>query len=224
MSGSKETLARENLGLVHACCKRFSGKGIEYEELYSAGCLGLAKAADRFDGGLGYSFSTYAFPVIMGELKQLFRDSGSVKVSRSLRELSLKISRLNNENRLKNGRDLTVSELSDALGAAAEIITEALACSRPVLSLSVTDGEGEERCLEIPSPDIQYEITERLTLRRAVELLSGDDRKIIVLRYFKNRTQTQTASLLNMTQVQVSRREKKILLRLRRELLSGIDE
>ena len=183
MSKSENDLARENLGLVHACCRRFWGKGIEYEELYSAGCLGLAKA-----------------------------------VSRSLRELSLKISRINNENRLKSGRDLTVSELSEALGTGEEMIAQALACSRPVVPLSETDGEGEERRVEIPSPDIQYEITERLTLYQAVESLGADDRKIIVLRYFKNRTQVQTARLMNMTQVQVSRREKKILLILRSRL------
>ena len=218
MSKSENDLARENLGLVHACCRRFSGKGIEYEELYSAGCLGLAKAVNRFDESLGCRFSTYAFPVIMGELKQLFRGGGSVKVSRSLRELSLKISRINNENRLKSGRDLTVSELSEALETGEEMIAQALACSRPVIPLSETDGEGEERRVEIPSPDIQYEITERLTLYQAVESLGADDRKIIVLRYFKNRTQVQTARLMNMTQVQVSRREKKILLILRSRL------
>ena len=104
----KDRLARRHLGLVHACCKRFSGKGIEYEELYAAGCLGLTKAINNFDGERGLQVSTYAFPVIMGEIKRLFRDGGSVRVSRSLRELSLKISRLNNENELKNGEELTV--------------------------------------------------------------------------------------------------------------------
>ena len=215
MSGKNDLLAEEHLGLVRSCCKRFSGKGIEYEELYAAGCLGLTKAVNRFDESMGCRFSTYAFPVIMGEIKRLFRDGGSVKVSRSLRELALKINRLNNDNRLKNGCDLTISQLSKILGESPETITEAIACTRPSVSLNEQDSEGEERCIDLPSPDIQYEITERLSLYQALSNLEEKDRKIIDLRYFKSKTQTQTAKLLNMTQVQISRREKKILTTLR---------
>ena len=106
----KNKIAENNLGLVHACCKRFTGKGIEYDELYSAGCLGLAKAINNFDESRNCAFSTYAFPVIMGEIKRLFRDGGTVKVSRTLKELAVSIAKVNNESKLKNGCELTVSQ------------------------------------------------------------------------------------------------------------------
>ena len=211
LTADKNEVARNNLGLVHSCCRRFAGKGIEYEELYSAGCLGLAKAINNFDESRGLQFSTYAFPVIMGEIKRLFRDGGSVKVSRSLKELSLKISRINNEYSLKNGRDLTVSELSKMLGEPEELIVEAIGSAQIPLSLTVEPGEDGDQQLDIPVDDIQYEISERLSLYSAIDRLEEQDKKLISLRYFNNKTQVQTARALNMTQVQVSRREKKIL-------------
>ena len=212
----KNEFAKAHLGLVHACCNRFKGKGIEYEELYSAGCLGLAKALNNFDDSRGLQFSTYAFPVIMGELKRLFRDGGSVKVSRSLKELSLKISRINNEYSLKNGRELSVNELADKLCVTPEQITEALNSAQPAVSIDYEDDETAAPV--IPSPDTQYEITERLSLINATGTLEEKDRKIINLRYYQSKTQVQTAKILNMTQVQVSRREKKILTLIRQKM------
>ena len=212
----KNEFAKAHLGLVHACCNRFKGKGIEYEELYSAGCLGLAKAINNFDESRGLQFSTYAFPVIMGEIKRLFRDGGSVKVSRSLKELSLKISRINNEYSLKNGRELSVNELADKLCVTPEQITEALNSAQPAVSIDYEDDETAAPV--IPSPDIQYEITERLSLINAIGTLEEKDRKIINLRYYQSKTQVQTAKILNMTQVQVSRREKKILTIIRQKM------
>ena len=212
----KNEFAKAHLGLVHACCKRFKGKGIEYEELYSAGCLGLAKAINNFDESRGLQFSTYAFPVIMGEIKRLFRDGGSVKVSRSLKELSLKISRINNEYSLKNGRDLSVNELAEKLCVTPEQITEALNSAQPAVSIDYEDDETAAPV--IPSPDIQYEITERLSLINAIGTLEEKDRKIINLRYYQSKTQVQTAKILNMTQVQVSRREKKLLTLIRQKM------
>ena len=212
----KNEFAKAHLGLVHACCNRFKGKGIEYEELYSAGCLGLAKAINNFDDSRGLQFSTYAFPVIMGELKRLFRDGGSVKVSRSLKELSLKISRINNEYSLKNGRELSVNELADKLCVTPEQITEALNSAQPAVSIDYEDDETAAPV--IPSPDIQYEITERLSLINAIGTLEEKDRKIINLRYYQSKTQVQTAKILNMTQVQVSRREKKLLTLIRQKM------
>ena len=200
----KNKLADKNMGLVHACCKRFSGKGIEYEELFASGCLGLAKAINNFDESRNLQFSTYAFPVIMGEIKRLFRDGGAVRVSRTLKELSLAISRLNNESKLKNGRELTVSEIIDALNS-----------TRVPLSLTAEyDSEGNPQ-LDVPTDDIQDEISERLSLEQAVKSLCETDRKIIQLRYYRSKTQTQTAKILSMTQVQISRREKKILTAIR---------
>ncbi|MBQ3928965.1 MAG: sigma-70 family RNA polymerase sigma factor, partial [Clostridia bacterium] len=119
----------ENLGLVHSCAKRFKGRGIEYDDLYQAGCVGLIKAADNFDSTLGYQFSTYAVPVIIGEIKRLFRDGGAVKISRSLKELSLKVTRTIQEYTLQNGHEPTVSELAERLDTSPEQITEAISAS-----------------------------------------------------------------------------------------------
>lgn len=212
----KNEFAKAHLGLVRACCGRFSGKGIEYDELYSAGCLGLAKAINNFESSRGLKFSTYAFPVIMGELKRLFRDGGTVKVSRTLKELALKINRINNENRLKTGRELNVNELAVKLNVTPEQISEALNSTLPVASIDYEDDEGSAP--ELPSPDIQYEITEKLTLMYAIDTLDENDKKIINLRYYQSKTQVQTAKILNMTQVQVSRREKKILTLIRQKM------
>lgn len=220
MNDSKNALAEKHLGLVHSCCKRFTGRGIEYEELYSAGCLGLSKAINNFDETRGLQFSTYAFPVIIGEIKRLFRDGGAVKVSRSLKELSMKISRLNNESKLKDGRELSISQLAERLGASAEEISEAINCARVPLSLTADYDEDGNPQLDVPTPDIQYEISERLSLEKAINSLEPNDRKIINLRYYQSKTQVQTAKILNMTQVQVSRREKKILSAIR-EKMSG---
>ncbi len=203
------------MGLVHALCKRFSGKGIEYEELFSAGCLGLSKAINRFDQSRDLRFSTYAFPVIMGELKRLFRDGGSVKVSRSLRELSLKAAKLNSESLKETGEELSVSQLSEKLNVSAERIVEALGSARTPLSLTAEYDEDGTPQLDIPAPDIQEEITERLSLEQALNALDGQDRRLIELRYYKSKTQCETARLLGISQVQVSRREKKILSRIR---------
>lgn len=215
MTTDKDKLASRHMGLVHALCKRFSGKGIEYEELFSAGCLGLSKAINRFDQSRDLRFSTYAFPVIMGELKRLFRDGGSVKVSRSLRELSLKAAKLNSESLKETGEELSVSQLSEKLNVSAERIVEALGSARTPLSLTAEYDEDGTPQLDIPAPDIQEEITERLSLEQALNALDGQDRRLIELRYYKSKTQCETARLLGISQVQVSRREKKILSRIR---------
>lgn len=217
----RDELARQHLGLVHSLCRRFSGRGIEYDEMFAAGCLGLTKAINRFDESRNLQFSTYAFPVILGEIKRLFRDGGTVKVSRSLKELSLKIAKLNSESLGNDGAELSVSQLAERLGESAERIIEAISCSRAPLSLtSEYDDEGNPQ-LDLPSPDIQYEISERLSLDQALRSLDEGDRALINFRYYQGKTQTETAKLLNMTQVQVSRREKKILAQIRKNLISA---
>ncbi len=217
----RDELARQHLGLVHSLCRRFSGRGIEYDEMFAAGCLGLTKAINRFDESRNLQFSTYAFPVILGEIKRLFRDGGTVKVSRSLKELSLKIAKLNSESLGNDGAELSVSQLAERLGESAERIIEAISCSRAPLSLtSEYDDEGNPQ-LDLPSPDIQYEISERLSLDQALRSLDEGDRALINFRYYQGKTQTETAKLLNMTQVQVSRREKKILAQIRKNLVSA---
>ena len=217
----RDMLARQHLGLVHALCKRFVGKGIEYEELFSAGCLGLSKAINNFDESRNLQFSTYAFPVIMGELKRLFRDGGAVKVSRSVRELSLKAARLNSESLKENGAELSVSQLAEKLNVSAEKIVEALGSARAPLSLTAEYDEDGNPQLDLPIPDIQDEISERLSLEQALNALEEQDRRLIRLRYYQSKTQSDTARMLGMTKVQGSRREKKILSQIRLYLNSS---
>ena len=214
----RDILIKENLGLVHACAKRFKGRGIDYDDLYQAGCLGLVKAFDNFKSELGYKFSTYAVPVIIGEIKRLFRDGGAVKISRGLKELSLKVTREVQLFELKNGREPSVKELSDIMGIEPEQVSEALTASMQPVSLTITDDDGENQAdIPVQSPD--ENITEIMSLNTELSRLDEKDRKMIELRFFRNMTQSQTAKMLDMTQVQVSRREKKILLYLRERLI-----
>lgn len=221
MNGVKnDEFIEANLGLVRLCANRFRGKGIEYDDLYGAGCIGLVKAAKAFDETRGARFSTYAVPVILGEIKRLFRDGGTVKVSRPLKELSLKVTRERENFSKSEGREPTVSELSKILGVSPEEVAEATAVSLPPLSLTPSDSDDERSGqIDIPvdAPDIL--ITDLISLRQVMNRLSDEDRQLIVLRYFRKMTQTQAAQLLGTTQVQISRREKKILARLREMLL-----
>lgn len=216
-AADREILITENLGLVHSCAHRFTGRGIEYEDLFQAGCMGLVKAFDAFDTERGVRFSTYAVPVILGEMRRLFRDGGTVKIGRSLKELSIKATRERENFVLKNGREPTVSELAEILSVSEESVTEALCAASPVISLTVGEDEGGGQT-DIPVESPENEITERLSVIKAVSDLDEKDKMLIKLRYYENMTQIQTAKVLGMTQVQVSRREKKILEILRREL------
>lgn len=214
---SRDTLIEENLGLVYSCAKKLSGRGIEYEELVSAGYIGLINAASRFDEALGFRFSTFAVPSIIGEMKRIFRDGGTVKVSRSLKELSLKAQRAAEEFRRREGEEPTVSQLSEILGVSLEEAAEALSASMTVKSLSNALEEGSD--IDIAVASKEESITERMTLYQVIDELSLEDRELIKLRYFKGKTQTQTAETLGMSQVQVSRKEKKILLSMREKML-----
>lgn len=215
----RDRFIEANLGLVHACCRKFIGKGIEYDDLYSSGCVGLIKAADSFDSGRGVCFSTYAVPAILGEIRRLFRDGGSVKVSRSLKELSLKAIREQESLSSKLGREATVGEIAQSLGNDPEEIAEALAAARPVLSLTAKTEEGEEQ-IDVRVEDSSPKIEENIDLKNALDSMDKRDKQLIVLRYFDLKTQNETALSLGMTQVQVSRREKAILLKLRDKLKS----
>lgn len=214
----KDAFVAQNLGLVHSLAHRLKGRGIEYEELYSAGCVGLVKAMEGFDESRGLKFSTYAVPVILGEMKRLFRDGGSVKVSRSLKELSLKVSRERDKLSISLGREPTVGELSESLDVEPQLISEAINVALPTISLTQPDDDGGGQIdVEVDSPEEL--LSDRLALREVLKELDEKDRLLLVMRYYKNWTQTQTATCLGMTQVQVSRREKKLLLYLRGKLL-----
>lgn len=210
-----EFIAR-NLPLVHSLANRFRGRGIEYEELFGAGSLGLVKAYDNFDESRGVCFSTYAVPVILGEIRRLFRDGGSVKMSRSLKELSLKANRAREE-LSKKGREPTVTEIAEYLGVSPEDAAEAISASAPAVSLTCSDEDGAE--FDIPAESEESVTIDKLALRQCLDNLSDEDRKLVILRYFRNFTQSQTAAALGTTQVCVSRRERKILQELRLQLI-----
>lgn len=216
---SRESMIEDNMGLVHACAHRFKGRGIEYEDLFQAGCIGLIKAADAFDFDRGVRFSTYAVPVILGEMRRLFRDGGSIKVSRTIKELSLKISRLRERFSYEEGREPTISELAARLEVSEEAVVEAVGVCAPPVSLTESEENGGGQ-LDLPVDSPEELTSDLIALRQVLGRLDERDRALILLRYFGEKTQTQTAERLGMTQVQVSRREKKIIASLRQELLS----
>ena len=213
-------LAENNLGLVHLCANKFRNKGIEYDDLYGAGCIGLLKASKAFDSERGVKFSTYAVPVILGEIKRLFRDGGTIKVSRSLKELSMHISRQREQFILSEGREPTIEELCLLSGQSVEAVIEALNVSMPPISLTDSGEDSDGGQFDIPTEAPDLSITDRLSLRQVMNDLSPEDRRLIYLRYFENKTQVETAKFLDMTQVQVSRREKKLLSLMRQKLHS----
>ncbi|HCC35266.1 MAG TPA: flagellar biosynthesis protein FliA [Ruminococcaceae bacterium] len=214
---NRDDFIAANLGLVHSCCHRFTGRGIEYDDLYQAGCIGLIKAADGFDEQRGLCFSTYAVPVILGELRRLFRDGGALKVGRTLKELSLRAVRERQKLTGELGRDPTVSELAKRLGVSPEEAAEAISASLPPISLTYEDEDGYSE-LELPEESCGEEFSDSLALKEVVSSLPPKDRSLILLRYFGSKTQSQTARELGMTQVQVSRRERVILGELRKRL------
>ncbi len=215
---TRDAFIENNLGLVHACAGRFRGRGIEYDDLYSAGCVGLIKAYDGFDTGRGVCFSTYAVPVILGEIKKLFRDGGTVKVSRSVKELGLKVNAARERILKQTGNEPGIDRLASELGAEPEMVALAVRASQPALSL--TADSGEPGCeLDIPVASPEEELSDRIGLSKVLRDLPETDRRLIELRFFSGRTQSETALILHTTQVQISRRERKILKAMRGRLL-----
>lgn len=215
---SRESLINENYGLVHACANKFRGRGVEYDDLFQAGCVGLVKAADNFDASRGFAFSTYAVPVILGEIRRIFRDGGAVKIGRSLKEKSRHAMKIREELSTELGREPTVSELAEKLGIDVSSAAELITVSMPTISLTSGE-ENNEVQLDIPTLPPEEEISERLSLKSVLDSLDERDRQLIELRYFRGLTQVNTAKELGMSQVQVSRREKVILIKMRESLL-----
>ena len=180
---NRDKMIEDNIGLVHSIAKRFTGRGVDYEDLFQTGCVGLIKAVDNFDESKGFKFSTYAVPVIMGEIRRIFRDGGAIKVSRALKEKSVKAQMLRERFAKRELREPTVSELSDMLGCGVDETAEILNVINPMLSLNSFGEDGSEF--------------------------------IINSRYFNGKTQSETAQKLGVSQVQVSRKEKDILKKLR---------
>ena len=218
---NREEFIQQNLGLVHACAGRFRSRGIEYDDLYAAGCVGLIKAYDGFDWGRGVCFSTYAVPVILGEIKKLFRDGGTVKVSRSVKELGIKASAVREKLLKEMGSEPTVSQIAQRLNVSAEQVAMALRAGLPAISLTPAGENDGNRELDIPIDSPEEELTDRISLQEVMQRLSPEEQKLIRLRYFCGRTQSETARMLNTTQVQISRRERKLLGLMRRQLIGG---
>ena len=215
----RSAFIEQNLGLVHSCAGRFRGRGLEYDDLYSAGCMGLIKAYDGFDASRGVCFSTYAVPVILGEIRKLFRDGGTVKVSRSLKELGLRINAAREHHSKICGREPTLSQLAEELGESMETITLAIQAAQPALSLTPENREDDEHQMDIPVDSPEEELADKIGLEEVLDSLPEQDRLLIRLRFYGNRTQSDTAKILHTTQVQISRRERKILQWMRLRLL-----
>ena len=226
---ARDTFISENLGLVHAIVRRFEKRGHDREELFQIGCIGLMKAIDNFDLTLNLAFSTYAVPMITGEIRRFLRDDGMVKISRSLKENGYKVSQAKEALSKKLGREASLQEIAEYTQLSPEEIVMAVEANREVESIyqPVCGSEGDELLLidQIGAEKNIYEEPEKEAVLNEIVvgqlLLSLEDRerKIITLRYFENKTQCEVAAILHMTQVQVSRLERKTLQKLRKTLL-----
>lgn len=220
---ARETLIEENLGLIHHVVKRFLGIGVEAEDLFQIGAVGLVKAVDRFDLSFGVRFSTYAVPMIAGEIKRFLRDDSMIKVSRSLKELAVKAARLREQLLMERGEEPGVDELARRLKVEPEELVQAMDSSIEVESLQKVICQGSSEGVSLmerveQGHDEQEELLRRMLLEELLSSLEPRERRLIVLRFFYDRTQTQVAMELGMSQVQVSRLEKKILSALKEKM------
>ena len=220
---ARDTLIEENMGLIHHVVKRFLGRGVEAEDLFQIGAIGLLKAVDRFDLGFGVRFSTYAVPMIAGEIRRFLRDDSMIKVSRSLKELAVKAARLREQLLMERGAEPGVEELAGRLGVEAEELVQAMDSCTEVESLQKVISQGDSEGTSLlerveQGRDEQEELLRRMLLEELLASLDPKERRLIVLRFFHDRTQTQVASELGMSQVQVSRLEKKILSALKEKM------
>ena len=230
-NGSKDDMTKlveDNNGLVWSIVRRFNGRGYDIEDLYQIGCIGLIKAIQRFDTNFEVRLSTYAVPYILGEIKRFIRDDGPIKVSRSIKELNIKILELQKEYFNKNGIEIKLEEISKILKISKEEITMALDSSNPVDSIEdakYRDNKTDKTVsiLEQISTgrDEQTEITDKIVLKNLINELKEQEKEIILLRYYKQKTQMQVSKILGITQVQVSRIERKVLDKMRRKLETG---
>lgn len=222
---ARDRLIEENIGLVWSVVKRFKNRGVEIEDLFQIGSIGLIKAVDKFDLSFEVRFSTYAVPMIMGEIKRFLRDDGMIKVSRSLKELSGKLYMLKEQMEKETGQEPTLAELAERLEVSPEEAAEALDSYRDVESIYkvISQGEGNGNDIELIERlendiDENEFVLNKIIVKNLMDTLEGIERQIVWMRYFQDMTQVTIAQKLGMTQVQVSRMEKRILNRLRQEL------
>lgn len=219
-----EALVKENNGLIWSIVKRFKDRGYEVEDLYQLGAMGFIKSIYKFDLNLDYKLSTYAVPYILGEIKRFIRDDGPIKVSRSVRELLIKIKEVQKFYENKEGKELTLKEIAEELQVEVEEVVYALTTSKPLESINeeVYDENDKTTLLDKITLNIDEEskVVDKILLKDMLKTLSDNEKEVIILRYFRGQTQTQVAKILGVSQVQVSRLEKRILGNLRELLVS----
>ena len=228
-NGNKEDMTKlieDNNRLIWSIVRRFNGRGYDAEDLYQIGSIGFIKAIQRFDTSFEVRLSTYAVPYILGEIKRYIRDNGPIKVSRSIKELNIKILELQKEYFRKYGRDIKLEEISKELKISKEEITMALDSTKPVDSIESAKYKDNktEKAISIleqisTGKDEQTEITNRITIKNLINELEEKEKEIILLRYYKQKTQMQVSKILGITQVQVSRIERKVLDKMKRKLI-----
>lgn len=228
---ARDAVVEKNLGLVHFIVKRFQNRGYDVEDLFQIGCIGLVKAVDQFDEKYGVKFSTYAVPLITGEIKRFLRDDGMIKVSRSLKEKGYRIKQAAELVRREKGREPVMRELEEATGLKKEEIAMALEANIEIESIykTVYESDGSEICLvdqvvggsgtgrvvKGGGDEEKDKLLDGMMLKYLMDSLEEKEKEIIRLRFFEDKTQTEVARILNMNQVQVCRQEKKTLLKLR---------
>ena len=219
-----DRLIRQNNGLIWSIVKRFTNRGYELEDLYQIGCIGFIKSIKRFDTSFDVKLSTYTVPYILGEIKKHIRDDGPVKVSRSIKELYIKIRELQKEYLIKKGKEITIEEMAKILKISKEDINIAIESARPVESLEnqVFENKGE-KAISLADKistqrDEQELITNKIVVKDLIKELEDKDKEVILLRYYKEKTQSQIAKILGISQVQVSRIEKKVLEKMKNKL------
>jgi len=220
---ARDILITENMGLIWSIVRRFSGRGYEIEDLFQIGSIGLIKAVDKFDTSFDVRFSTYAVPMITGEIKRFLRDDGIIKVSRTLKETVVKVQRAKEQITKMDGHEPTIEEISKEIGVISEEIVMALEAGSEIESLykTIYQGDGNSILLidKIEEDKNAHEtLINKMVLSDLIKLLTPKEQKIIEMRYFDEKTQTDIAKELGISQVQVSRLEKKILARMREAL------
>ena len=227
-NGSKDDMTKliqDNSRLVWSIVRRFNGRGYDTEDLYQIGSIGLIKAIQRFDTNFEVRLSTYAVPYILGEIKRFIRDDGPIKISRSIKELNIKIKELQKEYQNKYGRDISLEEIAKELKTSKEEITMALDSAKPVNSIEDSqyrDNKTDKTISVIEQlstgKDEETEIANRITIKKLISELKDKEKEVILLRYYKGKTQMQVSKILGITQVQVSRIERRVLENMKRKL------
>ena len=212
---AEDELVENNMGLVISAAKKFSGRGIDFEELTQVGAIGLIKAVKRFDDSFGVQFSTYAVPMIMGEIRRFLRDDGIIKISRSIKENAIRGIRAEETLRKTLKRDPTISEISAECGINVEDLVEAFEATTIPQSIYY-DQEDSTFTEKLKSPDCETPIINRVLISGLLDKLENREKQIIILRYFKEKTQAQVAEIIGVSQVQISRIEKGVLEKLRK--------